>query len=250
MSVYYSYLYSLIIITGLELSLVKPAFFGWAAGLTLFFNAFFIWLAARAKFNANFWKFLISPFLFLLGGLIFLGFSNSFVVKELIIIFLVAANTIFLYYLITYSYHKYSYKDHSLSIISRIINISSIFFLFSGFYYLQAFLKIPLWILLIAAGLVSYLIVYQFFSISKIKSQTNKTFVLVCSMIILELFYIVHWLPLIAIVKGILITSTYYFLTSLARHYINSTLARTVWLRYSLVNGLIWILTLLTARWE
>lgn len=237
-------------IAGLELSLVKPAFFWWAAVLTLFFNAFFIWLAARAKFNANFWKFLISPFLFLLGGLIFLGFSDSFIVKELVIVFLVIANTIFLYYLITHSYHKYKYKEHSLSIVSRIINISSIFFLFSGFYYLQVFLKIPLWLLVIAAGLVSYLIIYQFFSISKIQSKTNKIFILICSAIILELFYIIHWLPLIAIAKGILITSTYYFITSLARHYINSTLAKTVWLRYSLVTGLIWLLTLLTARWE
>ena len=250
MSVYFSYLYSLIIIAGLEISLIKPEFFIWAALGTLFFNILFVWLAVRAKFNTNFLNFLISPFLFLLGGLIFLGFSDSWLVKELVIVFLVTANTVFLYYLITFTYHKYKYKDHSLSNISRIINISSIFFWFAGLFDLQAFLKIPLWLLIVVGYLVAYLTLYQFFSIIKIKFSASKLFILISSVLLLELFYIISWLPLISVAKAILMTSAYYFITSLSRHYIQATLAKTVYLRYSLVTGLIWILTLITARWE
>lgn len=258
MSLYLSYLYSLIIISGLEVSLIKPSFFWWAAGLTLFFNAFFVWLAGRAKFNKNFWNFLISPFIFLLSGLLFLAFSGKWVeaswinwiIYEMIVIFLVTANTIFLYRLITYSYHKYKYKDHSLSTISRIMNMSSIFFWYVSIFNFQAFLKIPIWLLALLSILVSYLVIYQFFSISKIKFSTSRLFIFVATGLLLELFYILTWLPLLSLVKGILITSAYYFITSLSRHYIQSTLARTVWLRYSLVTGIIWIFTLATARWE
>ncbi len=250
MSVYLSYVYSLIIIAGLEISLIKPEFFIWAAIGTLFFNILFIWLAVRAKVNINFWRFLISPFLFLLGGLVFLGFSDSWIVKELVIIFLVVGNTIFLYYLITFTYHKYKYRDHSLSNISRIINISSIFFWFAGLFDLKAFLKIPMWLLIMVGCLIVYLTAYQFFSIIKVKFSASKLFILISSVLLLELFYIITWLPLISVVKAVLMTSAYYFITSLSRHYIQATLAKTVYLRYSLMTGLIWILALITARWE
>ena len=258
MSPYISYLYGLIIIAGLELSLFKPNFFWLAALLILFFNTFFVWLATRSRFNMNFWNYLISPFLFLLSGLMFLAFSGkwldnvaiNWIIYELIVLFLVAANTIFLYRLVIYSYHKYKYKEHSLSTISRIINITSIFFWYTSIFNFQVFLKIPIWSLTVASALVTGLIIYQFFSISKIKFSTSKIFTLISSSLLLELFYILTWLPVLSIVKGILITSAYYFITSLCRHYIQATLARTVWLRYSLVTGMIWLITLLTARWE
>lgn len=258
MSPYISYLYSLIIIAGLELSLFKPNFF-WLAGLLiLFFNVLFIWLAARAKFNLNFWNYLISPLLFLLSGLMFLAFSGkwldniaiNWIIYELIVLFLTAANTIFLYRLITYSYHKYKYKEHSLSTISRIINTSSIFFWYTSIFNFQAFLKIPIWLLLTASALATGLIIYQFFSISKIRFSTSKMFVLILTGLLLELFYVLTWLPVLSVVKGILITSAYYFITSICRHYIQATLAHTVWLRYSLLTGIIWLMTFLTARWE
>lgn len=60
----------------------------------------------------------------------------------------------------------------------------------------------------------------------------------------------ISWLPLVSAAKAILVTSAYYFITSLSRHHIEATLAKTVYVRYSLVTGLIWLLTLLTARWE
>ena len=250
MSTYFSYLYSLIIITGLEISLIRPEFFGWAAITTLFFNILFIWLAVRAKFNINFWNFLISPFLFLLGGLLFLGFSDSWLIKELVIIFLVVANTIFLYRLITFSYHKYKYKKHSLSNISRIINLSSIFFWFTVLFDLGAFLKVPAWLLLIVGYLITYLIIYQFFSISKIKFSVSRLFILISSILLLELFYVISWLPLVSATRAILIASAYYFITGLSRHHIQASLAKSVYLRYSLIAGLIWVLVLITARWE
>jgi hypothetical protein len=250
MSVYISYLYSFIIIVGLELSLIKPQFFWWVGGITLLLNALFILFATRSKFNLNFWNFLISPFIFLLSGLAFLGFSNDWIIKEIVIVFLVICNSIFLYWLIVHNYHKHKYKDHSLSNISRIINISSIFFLFSSAYDLRAFLKVPLWLLILVCTLVVYLIIYQFFSISKIKFSTSKIFVIISTFLLIELFYILNWLPIISVAKAVLITSAYYFITSTNRHYIQSTLAKTVWFRYSLVTGIIWFLTLISARWE
>jgi len=250
MPLYFAYLYGLLTLAGLEIGLIKPTFFVWSSVITLLVNILFIWLAVRAKFSLNFWNFLISPFLFLLGGIFFISFSDNLIVQHLSILFLTVGNTIFIYWLITHSYHKYKYKKHSLSNISRIINISTIFFWFTTFSNLYAFFRLPTWSLIFLAALISYFLIYQFFSINKIKWSTTKIFVLILSGIILEFFYILTWLPLLSMVKAILITSLYYFLTSLARHYIESTLARTVYLRYSLITGFIWLLALLSARWE
>lgn len=250
MSLYSAYLYSLIIILGLEISLFKPSFFWWALIGLLVLNIFLIWLAVRRKFDVNFWNFLISPFLFLSGGLIFFGFSDSFLVKQLVIIFLAVASGVFLYRLITFTYYKYKYEDHSLSDISRIINLSGIFFWFTNFFDLHAFLKIPLLILLVSGWLVTYLTIYQFFCITKTQFSHNKLFILISSLLILELFFIINWLPLVSVAKAMLITSAYYFIISLSLYDFRGALARSVYLRYSLITSLIWILVLITARWE
>ncbi|MFH1890939.1 MAG: hypothetical protein ABIJ91_05265 [Candidatus Kuenenbacteria bacterium] len=174
---------------------------------------------------------------------------DSFLLKEIVIIFLVVAGSIFFRRLIVYNYHRYEYKNHSLSNISRILNISSIFFLFSVFFNLHAFLRLPLWLLMLLSFLIVALTVYQYLCINKIKSASNGLFIFISSLILLELFYVVNWLPLISYTKALLMVSAYYFIINLSKHYLAGTLVRQVYLRYSLVVGLIWIIALITARW-
>ncbi len=250
MSIYFAYLYGLLTLIGLEFSLFKPTFFIWLTPIIILTNIFFIWLAVRSKFSINFWNFLISPFLFLVGGIIFISFSDNWLIKHLSVLFLTLGNTIFIYWLIIHSYHKYKYKKHSLSNISRVINISTIFFWFTNFSNFNAFLRLPTWNLILLSTIISYFVIYQFFSINKIKWSATKIFVLILTGIIIEFFYVLTWLPLLSMVKAILITSIYYFLTGLAKHYLESTLAKTVYLRYSLITAFIWLIILLTARWE
>lgn len=250
MSYYFAYLFGLLNIVGLQISLLKPNFFWSVIALVLLFNVLFVWLSMRAKFNYNFLNFLISPFVFFLSGAMFLGFLDNWLIKEATIIYLAVINTFFLYTLIIYSYHKYKYRDHSLSNISRILNISSIFFWFTAIFNLQAFLKIPLWLLILGSGVIIYLLIYQFFLIHKINYSLSNLFVFVASGIMLEICFALTWLPLISPVKGALITSIYYFITSLSRHHFQATLSKAVYARYSIVVGIIWFLTLITARWE
>lgn len=250
MPIFTVYLYSLIILFALELALIKPHFFISFSIFSLFLTAFYVWLSVRAKFSFDFWRFLISPIFFLSGGIIFLGFLDHWFVKQLVVIFLTVANTIFIYWLVIHTFHKYRYKNHSLANISRIINISTIFFWLSSISNLYIFFRIPMWSLFLAATLVIYLTIYQFFNINKIKRHIAQPFIIIITLTVLELFYILTWLPLLSLVKAILITSFYYFLTGLSKHYLQSTLAKTVYIRYSLILAVIWLTVLLTARWE
>ena len=249
MSPYLAYLYSFVIIIGLEISLLKSSWFGRAVVIIIIFNLFFVWAANRFKFNLDFFNFLISPLLFSIGGLLFLFFSDSFLLKEIVIFFLVIANTVFLRYLIIHNYHKYQYQRHSLSNVSRVINVSTIFFLFTGFFDLHSFFRTPWWILSGLSFLAVALTVYQFFCINKIKQADNRYFISLISIALLEIFFIVHWLPLISYVKGMLMVSAYYFAVSLSKHYVLGTIGQPVYLRYALATGAIWLAVLSTARW-
>jgi len=248
-SIYLSYFYSLLIIIGLEVSLLKPDFFWWALFALLIGDLFFIWLATHRKFNMNFFNFLISPFLFMLGGLLFLLFLDSFFLKEIIIIFLLIASSVFLRRLIVRNYYQYDYKNHSLSGISRILNMSIVFFFFGAFFNLHSFMRFPIWMLVFFSYLVVGLTVYQYFCISKIRSGYSGLFILFSSLMLAELFYVINWLPFLSHTKALLMVSAYYFIINLARHYLVGTLARQVYARYSFVTGLIWVVAFVSSRW-
>ncbi len=245
-----AYLYGLIIIFGLQAGLINPLFFWWAVGSTLLGNILFVWLSTRAKLNKNFFNFLISPFLFLLSGFLFLGFIDRPIIRELVVIFLTLGSAAFMRQLIIITFHKYQYKNHSLSTISKMLNTTTIFFWFSGVFDLSILLKVPYIILLATTILVVYLLTYQFFIINKIKSMASVWFVPVITLIMLEVFLALAWLPNLSVAKALLVTSVYYFFTGVAQHFLLATLNKKVYWRYGAVVIFIWLVVLLTARWS
>jgi len=248
--IFSAYIYGLVILFGLQVGIINPAFFGWAIGGTMLFNFIFVWLAARAKWNANFWNFLISPFLFLLAGFLFLGFSNNIIIREGIVLFLAVGSAAFTQQLIILTFHKYQYKNHSLSTISKILNTTTVFFWFSGMFSLHALIKMPFWMILGATTAVIYLLTYQFFIINKIKSTASLWFVPVITLTTAELFWAVSWLPNLADAKAALVTGVYYFLTGLSQHFLNATLNKKTYWRYGVAVTVLWLTILLTARWS
>lgn len=250
MPIFSAYIYGLIILFGLQAGIISPMFFGWAIGGTMLFNFIFIWLSARAKWNLNFWNFLISPFLFLLSGFLFLGFSNSTIIREAAAVFLAIGSAAFARQLIILTFHKYQYKNHSLSAISKILNTTTIFFWFSGAFDLYALIKMPFWIIFGATVVVIYLLTYQFFIINKIKSTASAWFVPTIALITAELFWAVSWLPNLADAKAALMTGVYYFFTGLSQHFLNATLNKRTYWRYGTAVIILWLAILLTARWS
>ncbi|HRY63536.1 MAG TPA: hypothetical protein P5267_02975 [Patescibacteria group bacterium] len=250
MPIFSAYIYSVVILFGLQVGIINPAFFWWAIGGTMIFNTFFVWLATRAKLDKNFFNLLISPFLFLLAGFLFLGFSDQVIIRELVVIFLTIGATAFVRQLIILAFHKYQYKNHSLSTISKMLNTTTIFFWFSGIFDLYVFLKAPYLILIIATVVVIYFLTYQFFIITKIRSTASVWFVPVITLIMTELFLSVLWLPILSGAKALLMTSIYYFFTGVAQHFLVATLDKKVYWRYGAVVTFIWLVILITARWS
>lgn len=245
-----AYVYFIVFSIGLELAVFKPDFFWTIFILEILFTIFTIWYAFGKKNNKDFLNYLISPLLFALSGILFLAFLGYPLFKHLLILFLALTNSIFIQSLINFTYSKDHYKEHSLSSVSRIINLSTIFFWYSASFELYAFLKVSNWLLIPAGIIITYLVTYQFFCISKIKNKIVNTFILVITLILFELSTVIGWLPFLSAVKGLLVASIYYFTTSLSKYDVGGLLAKSVYLRYSLVTLIIWVSALLTARWQ
>lgn len=249
MSPYLSIIHAALVLAGFEISIFRPVFFWWSILFLLVINVLFIWFSVRRKLNADFWNYLISPFFYLLGGLLFLGFADGQAMKQAVTVIVAIGELVYLYHLITYFYHKYKYKKHALSGISRVLNITSIFFLLNSFFNFHALLNIPSLLILIISAIVIYLTIYQFFCISRIRLEGHIFFIIISTLVLLELFYAVTWLPFLSHNKSLLIVSFYYLITGLSKHHLEGTLARSVYSRYFLVTGVIWIIVLLTSRW-
>jgi hypothetical protein len=248
--VFLAYIYGLLIFLGLQLSVINPSFFWWAVGGTMIFNFIFVWLSTRAKWNKNFFNFLISPFLFLLSGLMFLGFADKMIIRELVVVFLAVGMMVFTRQLVILTYHKYQYQNHSLSTISKILNTTTIFFWFNGVFDLSVFLNVSFWILIPATIGTIYLVTYQFFVINKIKTVADNWFLPVITLIMTELFLVITWLPNLSLVKALIMTGAFYFFTGLAQHFLLATLNKKTYWRYGAALAFIWLAILVTARWS
>jgi hypothetical protein len=172
------------------------------------------------------------------------------IIREAAIIFLAIGSTAFARQLIILTFHKYQYKNHSLSTISRILNMTTIFFWFGGVFDLYIFLKIPFWIILLATLVVVYLLTYQFFVINKLKAGSSDWFIPVITLLVIESFLIIVWLPILSAVKGLLMTSIYYFFTGISKHFLLATLTKKTYWRYGTMVLFICLCALLTARWN
>ena len=250
MPIFLAYLYGIITFLGLQAGILKPSLFWVSLSFVLLLNILFVWLSNRSKLDKNFFNFLISPFIFLLSGFIFLGFADNNIIRQAAVIFLSVGSAAFIKQLILLNFHKYQYKNHSLSTVSRVLNTTTIFFWFGGGFDLYIFLKIPFWIIFPITIAVAYLLTYQFFIINKIKIIGSQWFIPVIALLITELFLVVFWLPLLSAVKGLLVTSFYYFFTGIAQHFFLATLTKKTYWRYGTMVLFICILTLLTARWN
>lgn len=201
-------------------------------------------VVTRKKINsAEFWNFLILPFIFSN----FLAVYSLLIVNQYIIQFLFALNFFF-----TVFYLKNIYKGKMggwLENISSYGNFLAIFFSFSAIYGLKAFLNTQLWILVLAATVVTILIVHQTFWACKIRFQSGFAHILISCLIIIQIAWALYFLPFNYNTLGLILAICYYMLIGLTKASFAEKLTSRN-LKLYLVFGLGSILIiLLTAKW-
>jgi hypothetical protein len=199
--------------------------------------------------SKSWWKFLILPSFFLTSLAAFtILIPNKFIVQILFIL-----NSIFLYFYIRTIYYYLIqpafYRNLSLENISSYGNFLTFFFVSSVIYGLQSFLNISIWPLMVIMVVVTALIVYQVLWINRIDNRPAFVYILISSLILVELAWSISFLPLNFNIAGLILAICYYILIGLVRHHLLEKLdKRTIELYLFFGFGSI-IIILLTSRW-
>lgn len=192
---------------------------------------------------------IILPFSFLTS--IFIYFSLA--TNKLFVQFLFLVVIFFAYFYLRNIYYFFAGssvgKSDLFKNILSLVNFFIIFFSASVIYGLQAFLNLPVWISMIFWMAISILAVYQKFLANRTKQEEVLIYMLVCSVVFLEIGWAMSFLPLTYNVLGLTMALCYYVLVGLVVAYFNDNLTGKKIKAYLIFGILSILLIFLTARW-
>lgn len=209
-----------------------------------------IWqLTGRVIRNEKFWRFAVTPVLFVSGGALFLSFLEGLVLRQIFLVIFAFLIWVYFEVLFLWFHNRPKYQVHSLENISTNLDLLSIFFIASGLYSINIFFGISIWYLLLIFIVMSSLLTYQLIWTSEVNLKSGLVYVGIITLIISEGFLAVHHLPTSIYVNGLIITLGFYLMTGLARNWFLGIKEKKVLKRYLLVSISCLLLILVTAKW-
>ncbi|MFA6322586.1 MAG: hypothetical protein WCX71_03870 [Candidatus Buchananbacteria bacterium] len=209
-----------------------------------------VWqLTGREVKIEKFWRFLITPLLFSMAGMLFLGFLEGQYARQL---FLLGQMVLLWAYLeiIFLRYHlRPKYEPYSLENVTVHLNLITIYLTACGFYNLILFLAINFWLLLGLFVLIGLLMSYQLIWASGVTTRVGWHYLAVISLLTAELFWIVNYLPTSIYVNGLMVTLGYYLMSGLSRNWLLGIRDSQVIKRYLIIGSFILLIILITAKW-
>jgi len=195
------------------------------------------------------WNFIILPFSFTIGLIIFSVMVPSRAVVQ--ILFFLDLFFLYIYFKHVYYYLAKSsfYKKFALENISAYGNFLVVFLFFSSIYGLQSFLNISVWILMIIVVIVSAVVVYQVIWINKIDMRQGSFYVILACLVLVETAWALSFLPLSFYLLGLILAICYYMLIGIIRFHLIGNLNRRLVKLYLASGFAAILLVLLTARW-
>jgi len=212
-----------------------------------------IFLFFKSSQTLKDWKYYVGEAILPFGFLTSVFIYSSLAINKFFVQFLFLAVVVFVYFYLRNIYYYFLDSSAGKSIpfknISSLVNFSIIFFSASAIYGLQAFLNLPVWILMIFWATVSFLAVYQKFLANKINQEKTLIYILISLVILLEIGWAISFLPLTYNVLGLTLAIFYYILMGLIIHYLNESLTGKTIRAYLIFGALSIFFIFLTARW-
>jgi hypothetical protein len=191
----------------------------------------------------------ILPFCFFTSIFIY----SSLIISKFFVQLLFLAIVIFIYFYLRNIYYFFTNftvgKSDLFKNLSSLTNFLVMFFSGAAIYGLQAFLNLPVWLLMIFLMFISFLVVYQKFWVNKINKETAWIYIPASLVILLEIGWAISFLPLSYNVLGLALAICYYVLMGLTIPSLNNSLTKKT-VKIYLIFGIASILLIfLTARW-
>jgi len=207
-------------------------------------------IAKKAKEPSSKWYiFLILPLFFIFSTVAYtILLSSNFLIQ---LVF--ALDVLFLYFYYKNIYYflirpKF-YRENALENLSSYGNFLIIFFAFSAFFGFQSFLGIKTWILILISAPVIWLVTYQVILTNGILFKNGLIYILLNTVILIELFWSASFLPLNYNGIGLILAICYYMLIGIIRFNLKGKEGEKK-IKFYLLFGIISILAIiLSSKW-
>ncbi|MFH1823053.1 MAG: hypothetical protein ABH830_05130 [Patescibacteria group bacterium] len=221
---------------------------------SIIFNTFLIFLSVwlfikNSQDKKDWWNFSLLPVLFHISIAFYATLLNQRIIVHLLYILVFIFTYFYFRNIYAFLVKPDTYKPRTLENISSYGNFLVIFFSFATIYGLQSFLNSPVWLLMLISIFFISLVVYNVIWANKIDYKIGLIFILICTLILVEIGWSLSFLPLNYNVLGLIIAICYYMLIGLVRFYLNNNLVKNI-LKVYLSLGIITIIIILfTASW-
>jgi len=219
----------------------------WLLSLVVILYFFILFYSSIRK--KYYWQFLISSVIFSLGILSFIVFIELRWIKISIIAVFAVLFGIYFENLYLNNFKPKKYQTYSLQNLSHYLNLISMFLLFSSFFGFFIFLQLTFWQLLLGVVVVTLVTIYQLMWISHVSINQSWIYMLIITLIIIEGFWVLAFLPTSIYVNGLLLATVYYLTVGLSLNKIINILNKTVIKRYVTIITVVIVITLLSAKW-
>jgi len=197
----------------------------------------------------EFWRFSLSPLFFVVAIFGFLVILESTWWQQVLVWLSAVVILATLQNLFDRFYRGASYSARSFEIISNNINTLSIFVLTTVLYSLIVFLNWAVYVVAILLLACCILLFYQSMWIAGLKLGQSWLFILIDSLVMIELFWVLNFLPNTFYIKALVLTVVYYSVINLSRNWLLKILQPEMIKRYLIVSLSILVLVLATAQW-
>lgn len=221
------------------------------APFILMIPALFIWMMLRKEGTAS----AVLNSILLVS--IFLGSYMSFymlleleTIKHFLNLIVVGGMFLFMEQLYFFWHRPSQYQAYALEYTCSVLNILSAFFFFAAAFGFYIFVHASVGILTLTIVMFSFVLGWLMMWINKIEWKRSRPYVLAIALMVGELFWVLHFLPVSFMVLGLVLTTMIYLCLNLSRWQLTSALDRKILQRYFFISSAVLLLSLGTARWS
>jgi len=234
----------------LEIVLKKPYLIGWWSSGLLLLTILAVWFLTKKSLGfKSTLRFILIFAMIVVAEVGSLLFIENTIVKHLLII--LSSLTLLLYaeYLFLFIYSPEKYKAYSLENLNNFVNLYNFLLLSIAIFALIVFMNFSVWMSMLGILVLSVISFLLSFKSSKIELMPTKVVITVSTILILELFLVLNWLPFSFYLKAIMLTSFYYLINGIFRLKLTESLNKKMALKFVFVCLAVWFISFLTARW-
>jgi len=213
-------------------------------------TVFSIWrLTGQKLMSGKFWRFLITPLLFMGSAVAFYIFLEGPIFRRLFVLGVAVLLFAYLEIIFLRFHYRPKYEPYSLENITVHLDLLAIFFAASSFFSLMLFLNTNFWLLALLFVGIGFLAAGQLIWASGLTLAVGWPPAAILVLLTGEVFYVVSFLPTSVYVNGLIVALAYYFFSGLIRNWLLDIRESLVIKRYLIVSLVCLIIILLTAKW-